>query len=313
MGVNYLKEINMADEQTAVVTAPTPIETKPIPAEVSQSQMSTQTEPVQATPVEPAGDILTRVSKKKEFPKELTPEESAQTFKEFESITDPTLKAEAIRKYKDVQSYATKTNQEKIALEKKFQEFQDQSKNWTPERIQRELLNNPQFLQAAQSVASVQNPVNSGLTDEQFSALTPGEKNQMMQMNQQIGELKQQNFLAALNQKDALLQAKYGDYDALKINQGIQDLARMNPLDIREQAYKALLHDEHVKAAYELGKQEASTLNQTRAQASTQPGVQLSPSDKRPIRDKRDTDMSYFVKIAEARLAESKGMSATKR
>ena len=47
--------------------------------------------------------------------------------------------------------------------------------------------------------------------------------------------------------------------------------------------------------------------------SQTQTGTQFSPADTRPLRDKRDTDTSYFVKIAEKRIAEAKGLQAAKR
>ena len=273
------------------------------PADVSPSQPTTTAMPTQTTQVEPAGDILTRVSKKKESP---TPQDTAGTFKEFDDITDPIQREKLISREKERVADYTRKTQDLARQREEFDKFKRDSQNWTPERIQNELLKNPQFLQAAQQVTSIQNPAGSGLTDEQFSALTPGEKSQLMEMNRQIGELRQQNLLSALNQKDALLQAKYGDYDALKINQGIQELARMNPVDIREQAYKALLHDEHVKAAYDLGRQEASTLNQTRVQAATNLGSSALPANEIPKREAKENDTAYFARLANRRLEQAR-------
>lgn len=298
----------MADEQTVVEAPQTPTIT--IPAVESQSQSTSQAMPSQTATVEPAGDILARVAQKK-VP--LKPENTAGTFKIFDDITDPVQRQKLIDREKERTADYTRKMQELSHQKSEFEKFKEQSQNWSPERIQKELLNNPQFVQAAQQVANIQNPAGSGLTDEQFSALTPGEKNQLLTMNQQIGELRQQNFISAMTQRDALLQAKYGDYESLKVNQAFNDLARMNALDLKEHIYKSVYHDDHVKQAYEEGKKDASTLNQTRLQASTPIGSTMLASDKRPIRDTKDTDISYFVKLSQARIAESKGLQAAKR
>lgn len=284
---------------------------------------STQTKPVVTAPVqtpvvepttqtvEPTGDILTRVTKKKEASK--TPEDTAGTFKIFDDVTDPVQREKLIAREKERTADYTRKMQEVSRERATVQKQLDEMKTWTPEKIQQYCLNNPTFTSAAQQVASTQNPAGSNLTDEQFSQLTPGEKNQLSEMTRQLGELRQQNFIAAATQKDALLQTKYGDYDALKVNQTFTDFARMNPIDLKEHVYKSVFHDDHVKEAYELGKQEASTLNQTRAQASTPIGSQTLAADRRPVRDKRDTDIGYFQKLAQARIDEAKGLAAAKR
>lgn len=290
--------------QTTTQVTPAPTQTTTAPADVSQSQAA----PTTTAPAEPAGgDILTRVSQKKAPPK---PEDVAGTFKMFDDVADPVQRQKLIDREKERTADYTRKMQELSHQKQEFEKFQQESKNWSPERIQKELLNNPQFVQAAQQVATMQNPAGSGLTDEQFSALTPGEKNQLLKMNQEIGELRQQNFISAMTQRDSLLQSKYGDYEALKVNQAFNDLARMNPLDLKEHIYKSIYHDQHVKDAYEEGKKDKEVLNQTRVQASTTTGVNALASDKRPIRDKRDTDQSYFIKLADARIAERKSQTA---
>lgn len=300
----------MAETVVAPIEA-TPV-TTPIPADASQSQISVVEQPAQTASVEPAGDILTRVSRKRETPK--TPQEVGGTFKEFDDIADPVIRERLIAREKERTADYTRKTQDLSRQREEYERFKTESQNWTPERIQRELLNNPQFLTAAQSVATTQNPAGSGLTDEQFSALTPGEKSQLSDMNRQLGELRQQNFLSALNQKDALLQAKYGDYDALKINQGIQELARMNPLDVREQAYKAIFHDDHVRNAYEEGLKEGKGLTQQRVQAVTnQNGFHTIPASQVPKKEAKETDMAYFQRLAQRRIDEAKGLAAAKR
>ena len=92
----------------------------------------------------------------------------------------------------------------------------------------------------------------------------------------------------------------------MQIDNTIRDLANMNPLDIREHVYKSLKHDEDVAAAYELGKNEARSLTQTKISAITPSGSTVTNSDGLPIREKGDTDQAYFQKLANFRLAQFK-------
>jgi hypothetical protein len=295
-------------EQSVIEQTPTQTSTALTPAQATTVQNIPDNNNIQTTEAEPAGDILTRVTQKKEVPK--TPEEIGGTFKMFDDVTDPVLKERLIAREKERTADYTRKTQELARQREEYERFKRDSQNWTPERIQQELLNNPRFLQAAQRVPGVQNPAGSGVTDEQFSALTPEERNQLLQDRREVQLLKQQNFISTLNQKDALLQTKYGDYDILKVNQGLQDLARMSPIDVREHAYKAIFHDEHVKAAYEMGRQERKELTQTRTQAASMPGVgQALPASDIPTRNKGENDINYFTRLAQRRIDQAKGMA----
>lgn len=267
---------------------------------------------VNVSPEQSTDDILAKVTKKVE-PK-LTPDTSG-TFKEFDDITDPALKQRMIDKTKALQADYTRKTQEVAQQRTQLQTQLKEMENWTPDKVQNYLLKNPSFLQAAQTIAAQpQNPTGSGLTDEQFSALTPTEKNQMLEMNRQIGELRQQNFISAMTQKDALLQTKYGDYDSLKVNEGLQNLSRTNPLDLREHVYKAIFHDEHVKNAYEMGKKDAQGLNQQRTQAvTTATGVNMMPASDVPKKEKGENDINYFARLAQRRIDLSKQGTALRK
>lgn len=290
----------MADEQIAVEQ--TPVQDNVVAPQVEVSPVVEQ---------ETVDSILSRVTKKKEQ----SPQDTSGTFKEFDDISDPVLRQKMIDREKSrIADYTRKTQEISRERERLENQLKDME-NWTPEKVQNYLLKNPTFLQAAQQIAQQPgNPAGSGLTDEQFSALTPAEKSQLTQMSQQIGQLQQQNFLAAISQKDALLQAKYGDYDSLKINQGIQDLSRMNPIDIREHAYKALFHDDHVKSAYEEGKKYRDNLDKQRMQASTSSGsMSTLPASDVPKKEKGENDINYFARIAQRRIDQAKGRLAASK
>lgn len=255
-------------------------------------------------------DLLSKVS---QFRKS-TPAPSSQDnqdffdYKQIEAITDPVAKDIAVKAYKSMQAGLTQKTQsiaeQRRALEQKQQEMQ----TWSPERIQRELLNNPQFLQAAQQVAgnSQQNPLNSGLTNEEYSALTDREKAQMVELKQQVTMLQQTNHQARMQQEDAQLQSKYADYDPQEVSTLWNDLSTGRIQATREHLYKVANYERAVKAAYELGKQEVSQLNQTRANGASVNGMQVNNSNGLPTREKGENDVSFFQKIARFRLAQAK-------
>jgi hypothetical protein len=263
-------------------------------------------------PVVPVKDLTTKISEFKKSQATVSVTDNSQSFfdyKEIEKIADPAARKFAEDAYKSMQSGFTKKTQEIAEQKKQFEQKMQDMQNWSPDRIQRELLNNPQFLQAAQEIAQVQNPQNSGLTDEQFSALTPQEKAELAQvptLKNEINQLKQVNYEAIVAQRDSQLQARYPDYNPNQINETIRNLAQMNPLDIREHVYKSLKHDEDVAAAYELGRQEAKGLNQTKINAITSNGTSATNTDDGPTREKGDTDQMYFLKRANWRLSQFK-------
>lgn len=251
-------------------------------------------------------DLVTRVSEFKKSQVVAKPTGENNTFfdyKEIEKISDPIAKKFAEDAYKSMQSGFTKKTQEIAEQKRSFEQKVNEMQNWSPERIQRELLNNPQFLQAAQQIAGTQN---ANASTEEFSALTPQEKARVDALMSKVTTLEQSNFQATVAQRDSQLQTRYPDYNPTQIDTVIRDLAQMNPLDIREHVYKSIKHDEDVAAAYELGKSERTELNQTKINAITPNGNTIANSDGLPIREKGDTDQVYFQKLANFRLAQFK-------
>ncbi len=287
----------MAD--TTTITQP--VITTPVAAPVDQAPV------VQTPPPTPEPDLTTKIAQFKQASAKpaTTTSTIADTYKDFEDIKDPIAKEVAINRDKQRQADYTRKTQELAQQRKEMELKLAEMQNWTPERIQREL-NNPQFVQSAQAYAQMQNPPNSGLTDEQFSALTPQEKAEIGTLKSEINSLKQVNYQAIVAQRDSQLQTRYPDYNPTQIDSVIRELAQMNPLDIREHVYKSIKHDEDVAAAYELGRQEARNLNQTKINAITPSGNFSTTNDDGPIREKGDTDQMWFVKRANWRLEQFK-------
>lgn len=263
--------------------------------------------PDQVVQPAPVKDLVTRISdfKKSQAATKAPIVEGQQTFfdyKEIEKITDPIAKKFAEDAYKSMQSGFTKKTQEIADYKRSYEQKMAEIENWTPERIQREL-NNPKFVQAAQAVAGNQS---ASAPTEEFSALTPQEKARVDALMSKVSTLEQSNFQATVTQRDSQLQSRYPDYNPTQIDATIRNLAQMNPLDIREHVYKSLKHDEDVAAAYELGKSERDSLNQTKINAITSTGNTVINSEGVPMREKGDTDQAYFQKIANFRLMQFK-------
>lgn len=230
-------------------------------------------------------------------------------FKQIESIADPIAKEIAIKAYKSMQGDYTRGKQELANLRKDLESKTNE--NWTPDRIQ-QLLNNPQFVQAAQQIVPTQNPANSGLTDEEYSALSEPEKAKISMLENKINHLEQMNFNATLSQKDAQLMAKYDDYDPKAISNAIRDLSQIPAHELREHVYKSYTHDKHMQEAYELGKQEALKLNQQKASAISQSGYSTTSVGDVPKREQAESSENFFLRLARNRMNQN-GNGQTRR
>ena len=275
---------------------------------VVTAPVTTVVETPVVTPVSaPEPDLLTRVSQFKlpESKIENPPEQP-----ELAVITDPVAKKAAMeaveRMRRGIQSSADKRIEE-------AQKLVNQSKSWTPQRIQQELLNNAEFLQAAQMIQGQQPTQERQLTTEEYSALTDNEKAQLAgvpQLKQELQNMKNQSFQNALNaqiaQKDATLRTKFSDYDPQAINEAAQRFGKLTPADAREYIYKADKYESAVKNAYEMGKLEGQGKLQNKINAITPTGTNAVSNEGVPIRNKNESTQSYFSRIGAFRLAQSK-------
>jgi hypothetical protein len=269
---------------------------------------TTTTEAV-APVVTPEPDLLTKVSQFK-LPETQDKIENPPDQPEFAGITDPVAKKAAMeateRMRRGMQSDYTKKIQE-------AQNLVNQSKSWTPQRIQQELLNNPEFLQAAQMIQGQQAPQERTLTQEEYSALTENEKQQLAAVPQLKNELQQmknnsyqQQLLSSIAQKDATLKAKFTDYDPQAINEAAHRFGKLTPADAREYIYKADKYEESVKRAYEMGKLEGQGKLQSKLNVITPTGTSAVSNEGVPTKNKGESTQSYFSRLGAFRLAQSK-------
>lgn len=284
-------ETNVAD---AVVTAPV--------------TTITDTTPVVTPPAAPEVDLLTRVSQFKApvvEDKIVNPPEQP----EFAKITDPVAREaakEAVeRMRRGMQSDYTKKVED-------AQRLVNQSKSWTPQRIQQELLTNPEFLSAAQMIQGTQTNSQT-ITQEEYSALTDSEKkafNEIPQLKNELQQMKQQNFneqlMASLNQKDITLRAKFANYDPQKVNEAAQRFGKLTPADAREYIYKADNYETAVTNAYEMGKLEGQGKLQTKINAIAPQGATVISNEGIPTKAAGETDKNYFIRLGQFRQAQFK-------
>lgn len=260
----------------------------------------------------PEPDLITKVTSFKKAAQVSVQTTSADGIvldqKMIDSITDPKIKEATINLQKSLQADYTRKTQAVSDSRKQVEQQLTDMQTWTPEKVQKYLLNNPTFLQSAQQVAGNQNqnPNNSGLTDEQFSALTDGEKAQLTSLRSEINSLKQVNMQAVTSQTDAQLRTKYSDYDPQVVDNSLRELMNMQPHELREYVYKAKMHDEHVANAYALRNEELNKLNQTRTNAISVDGNTITNNDGMPVRQPNQNDRSWFETIANFRLAQSR-------
>jgi len=180
------------------------------------------------------------------------------------------------------------------------------SQPWTTERVQR-LLNDQTFVTSAQEVAQrqalAQNPSGSGMQDQEWSALTDGERRQFYAVQQnQIQMQSQMNQLLA-RQEDLNLMTRYKNYDAAKIDKLQQDLIQGNVRATREHLHKVLDYDDAIERTARLIKQDIQTEIKEKMNASSPAmGVNTTQADSVPEKPKGMSNVQHFINLAQNRI-----------
>jgi len=286
----------------------------------------------------PEPSLIERVSSfKPETSKapEVTPEVS-DTFnvKEIEAIRDPVARAAAERAYKSFQSDYTKktqaiaeknrvleTTQKELEERKKALETQaaqaNQKQPWTADKIQKELLSDPTFVAEAQRLAQVNpapsNPSTSGLTDDQWSALTSEEKAKFNLMEQKLARLEQQSKqseqqaqIALVQQQHQALKSKFSNYNSDIVDTTVNEVVSGKAQIGLEHIWKAIDYESAVNRAYELGRQDALGKAKEKIGNMSYEGGQVSGSRSIAEPEKNEGTQSYFRRLAIRNLAEQK-------
>ena len=254
--------------------------------------------PVLETPVEvkaevkPAEDLFKRVSS---FKPEVKADNPFGLIKEdYDKVnTDPVLS----KFYKSMLSDYTKKTQNLAEKSKEFEKIKTEYSNWTPERIQQEL-NNPRFVESAKIVAERQAPSTWKGSQEQWSNLTDSEKVEFQGMKQEINALKMQSYQTNKLREDETLRNKYANYNPESIDIITDDLLKGKVQATREHLYKAYFHDDNVRSAYELGKQDALKENKEKTESVSYDGLSATPTKEVLTAEKNESSQNYFRRLA---------------
>ena len=161
--------------------------------------------PVVQAPVQKQEDLITRASQVKlDKQPEKAPAESDNPFGLNRETWDEVQKNPTLKKYYDsmqdgFRKKTTEVSNEKYHLQKEMEKLN----NWTPERIQ-QLLNDPKFVSAAQSIIGTQ-------TNE--SEYVSEESKKIKQLETEINNIKGQGFQTLKLQQDEQLKTKYANYN----------------------------------------------------------------------------------------------------
>lgn len=277
---------------------------------VSQDQGTQSINPVPQ--VKESEDIVSRVSKLQDAPKKETQnvEETGFNFKDIDKIQDSSARKYAEEAYKSFERGFNKKFMEVASLRKDLErqlEESNRSKTWTPDRVASEM-QNPSFVQAAQAYAqTVQpNPTNGQLSDEQWSALSPVEKQQMSQMQTALYNTQAQFSQMLKSQEDEKLKHSYANYEAQRIDQLQDDLISGRVQATREHLHKVVDYENAVKRAYQLGLQDRQANISEKMQATTTNGVNFTAAHDIPTREKGESSQSIFRRIFQANVDRSK-------
>lgn len=250
--------------------------------------------------VTPEVDLITRVSQIK--PSQKKEEEGKFNINDLdaqiEKLPDPVLKEQVLGLKKSLLRGENQKYQEIAGLRKEYEQKLAEATTWTPERLQQEL-NKPDFVQAAQKVMQVQNP-NSGLTDEQWSALSDSEKIEINQLKQKIASLEKNSWESVKSNQDAQLKQRYANYDPIAIDKLTEDLMRGKLQATREHLHKVLDYDDAVRRAYELGLSDKQVQNQEKLKAMSFDGGRSMNAPQGLVREKGETVEAFMRRSYQA-------------
>ena len=256
-----------------------------MPGEVEQKVVDQSTE-VKPEVESPKEDIVSRVSQSAEA----TETEDIFNINDIEKIENPQARDYAQKAYKSFEKGYQKKYQDLAEQRKGFEQKLADMGKWSPERIQKELLN-PEFVQAARAVAGTQEQ------ETEESAVT-------IENRRKIQELEAQITNAGMVRQDEVLRTKYKDYDSKVVNSLIQDLQTGKIKATREDLWKILNFDKYTDRAYQLGKKDKNLDLTEKIESTSVDGIQATASGEVLKPEKNEKDEVYFMRLALKNLQE---------
>jgi len=273
------------------------------PTETAIPKEQTATVPSDQT-TKPEVDIVTKVSQYKPVKPETIPPAEPEIekfdYKELDNLKSPDdARAWAFKAYKSMQRGWNQKFQELAELRKTF-ESRAKDQGWTPERIQ-ELLKDPNFVQAAQSVAGTQTP------EESYSSLNDAERKKLDDVAKYVREVQQQNAQLLKSQQDKELQGRYANYDPRAMDIITAEIMEKKRSITMEDVWKSYDYEEAVRRAYDLGRKDRDAEVIEKSKAISAEGVTTVASRDVPKREPNESSQAYFKRLAIRNLAMQAG------
>lgn len=256
---------------------------------MEQDTQTQQPQQEQQKSQEQQEDLITRVAKM--AIESESKEDDKFNINEIEKIEDPQARGYASKAYKSLEKGYTKKFQEVAELRKDYERKLDDLSTWSPEKVQT-LLNNPDFVKAAQQIAGVQN-------QEGYSDLSAEEQKRFDDLNKQMNALQTQYRIQLKNTQDEVLKEKYPDYNPDAVDIITNDLLSGKRQATREDLWKVEMYDKHLQRAYELGKKDRQLDIHDKLESSAyEEGTQAHTEKTEPIKPKEgERDEDYFTRI----------------
>jgi len=267
----------------------------PEQTEVTNPQVEETQETKESSTTLPTTDdeILSKVMQAKpvvaEPVEDLEEGDDSFNFNEIAAIEDPVAREIAMKAYKSLERGYGKKFQDLATTRKTFEAetakleaLKQELSTYTPQRIQ-ELMQNPSFVQSVQGAANINN---LGISQEEYSALTDGEKaqlqnviNEQNNLKSQLNNITQQNTLLQQQSMDKELMGKYPTYNPQALDRLTAEMIEGKHADrLRESLHKVVDYDDLAVRSYKMGLKDAKLGLQEKVASSSTGGLNITPS-----------------------------------
>jgi len=183
---------------------------------------------------------------------------------------------------------------------------QVKQRGWDKESVQ-QLLNDPTFKQQVNQLQQErqfqQNPEGSGLSDEEWSYLSPKEKSLLYDTRK--AQIEDRHRMDQFFQKqewdkqDMELKTRYKNYEPKDVDAIFHGLLTGKVQATREHLWKAIDYENAVKRAYALGRQDRNLdLTEKVNASSAASGINISQSKDVPKKGNHESGTEYFKRLA---------------
>ena len=229
---------------------------------------------------------------------------------EFEAVLSK-LPPEAQEQVKLFQQTLYKGADEKFQEAARMRQEAEQLKNrgYSKEDIQA-MLQDPNFVATVQQLNEekqyAENPQGSGLSNEEWSYLTPKEKATIASANKKVEALEGKwNAYAQMQEHQKqhdTLKTRYKNYNPDAVTEIYNGLLTGKVQANLEHLWKALDYEAAIKRSYELGKRESTGDIQQKMNVSAPTGMNVSPAMEVAKKDPRMSGADYFKNLALKRM-----------